>query len=68
MDIDKVISVARSNRAALLKQKPSASPASGIGDERRITSCGCRGGFSTTLHWPACDTNLEVGTELPHGG
>jgi len=45
MNIDKAISITRRNRAALLKKKPSASPASGIGAERRITSCGCRAEF-----------------------
>ncbi len=49
MHIDKAISIARRNRAAPLKQTPSASPACGIGDERKITSCGCRAEFSATL-------------------
>jgi len=66
MNIDKAISIARRNRAALLKKKPSASPASGIGAERRITSCGCRAEVSASLDISRAETRiLYLGQDCP---
>ncbi len=58
MSIDKAISVVRRNRAALLKQRPSALPASAIGGERRIPSCGCRAEFTATLDISRAETRI----------